>query len=94
MRGWVFHRVIGRSRWSGHGRRLLQPLLLVGVYTGLALGLTDPLWRHFDRALPGCCDATQQAWAYWWTRYALLELGRWPFQTSYFIRCTWGPVRS
>ncbi len=85
MMGWVFHRVIGRSRWSGHGRRLFQPLLLVGVYTGLALGLTDPLWRHFDRALPGCCDATQQAWAYWWTRYALLELGRWPFQTSYLF---------
>ena len=61
-------------------------LALLAFYLVFALVLTYPLALHLNTHIPGHdTDGPAQAWSLWWTRYALLDLGRAPFTTDYLF---------
>ena len=61
-------------------------LALLAFYFFLALVLTYPLALHLNTHIPGHdTDGPAQTWSLWWTRYALLDLGRAPFTTDYLF---------
>lgn len=61
-------------------------LALLALYLLLALVLTYPLALHLNTHIPGHdTDGPAQTWSLWWTRYALLDLGRAPFTTDYLF---------
>jgi hypothetical protein len=67
------------SAWKRH-------LLVVGLYSLLALVLTYPLALHFTTHVPGDGgDDPALAWNLWWVKYALLDLGTNPFHCDYMF---------
>lgn len=61
-------------------------LAILAFYLLLALVLTYPLALNFSTHIPGHeTDGPAQTWSLWWTRYALLDLGRAPFTTDYLF---------
>jgi len=63
-------------------RRLLVPL----SYTLIALGYTWPLATSFGTAIVGGgIDGWNNYWNYWWTRYAVFNLGQLPFDSNYIF---------
>lgn len=61
-------------------------LAVLALYLLLALVLTYPLALHLNTHIPGHdTDGPAQTWSLWWTRYALLDLGRAPFTTDYLF---------
>jgi hypothetical protein len=58
---------------------------LTATFTVITCWLVSPGWSHLDTGLLGCCDASLQAWGYWWTRFALLDLHQSPFSTNYMF---------
>jgi len=68
-----------RSAWKRH-------LLVIGLYSLLALVLTYPLALHFTTHVPGDGgDDPALAWNLWWVKYALLDLGTNPFHCNYMF---------
>ncbi len=55
------------------------------LYTLLTLLLTDPVFRHLNRAVAGFDgrDPFQHVWYQWWLKETLLELGVWPDWVSH-----------
>ena len=67
------------SAWKRH-------LLVIGLYSLLALVLTYPLALHFTTHVPGDGgDDPALAWNLWWVKYALLDLGTNPFHCDYMF---------
>jgi len=63
-----------------------KTLCLFAFYLGLAVVLTYPLALQFGTHIPGHdTDGPAQTWSLWWTRFALLDLGRAPFTTDYLF---------
>jgi hypothetical protein len=61
-------------------------LLVILAYTLLALALTYPLAAHVGTHVPGNgVDDPPLTWNLWWVRYALLDLGRNPFDCDYLF---------
>jgi len=62
-------------------------LLALGVGTGVALLLTDPLARHPASTLldDGTLDCFQFTWNLWWVRTALVDLHTNPFYTRWLF---------
>lgn len=59
---------------------------ILALYLVLALLLTYPLALHLGTHIPGHdTDGPAQTWSLWWTRFALLDLGRAPFTTDYLF---------
>ncbi len=59
---------------------------LFAFYFLLALVLTYPLALNLNTHIPGHdTDGPAQTWSLWWTRYALMDLGRAPFTTDYLF---------
>ncbi len=59
---------------------------LFAFYLFLAVVLTYPLALQLGTHIPGHdTDGPAQTWSLWWTRYALLDLGRAPFTTDYLF---------
>src|SRR5512143_526654 len=58
-------------------------LLVLALYTALALVLTYPLVLHFGDAVPGTTtwsmDEYGYVWNNWWFKHAVLDLGTNPF---------------
>jgi hypothetical protein len=75
------------QRWAVVKRAGLTSLLryaaLLGLYVILTLVMTQPVYQKLTEAVIGSGDSPQQTWAYWWTNYALTDLGRWPLTTNY-----------
>lgn len=70
---------LSRSTWKRH-------LLVIGLYSLLALVLTYPLVLHFTTHVPGDGgDDPALAWNLWWVKYALLDLGASPFHCDYMF---------
>jgi hypothetical protein len=70
---------LSRSAWKRH-------LLVIGLYSLLALVLTYPLALHFTTHVPGDGgDDPALAWNLWWVKYALLDLGTNPFHCDYMF---------
>jgi hypothetical protein len=68
-----------RSAWKRH-------LLVIGLYSLLALVLTYSLALHFTTHVPGDGgDDPALAWNLWWVKYALLDLGTNPFHCDYMF---------
>lgn len=66
--------------------RVKTYLSILALYTFLALVLTYPLALHFTNSIPGHdTDGPAQTWSLWWTRFAILDLGRAPFTTDYLF---------
>lgn len=60
-----------------------KTLAILALYFFLAVVLTYPLALHLGTHIPGHdTDGPAQTWSLWWTRYALLDLGRAPFTTD------------
>ncbi len=67
------------SAWKRH-------LLVIGLYSLLALVLTYPLALHFTTHVPGDGgDDPALTWNLWWVKYALLDLGTNPFSCDYMF---------
>lgn len=63
-----------------------KTIAIFAFYFFLALVLTYPLVLHLGTHIPGhATDGPAQTWSLWWTRYALLDLGRAPFTTDYLF---------
>jgi hypothetical protein len=64
-------------------------LLVIGLYTLLAIVLSYPLPLHLTTRVPGSAtwalDEYSFVWNLWWFRYALLALGKTPLHTSYIF---------
>jgi hypothetical protein len=61
-----------------------KQLVVLIVYTFIALALTYPLARQFATAIPGVeGDATSFVWALGWAKSALVDLRVNPFRTDY-----------
>jgi hypothetical protein len=61
-------------------------LLVILIYILSALVLTWPLAAHFGTHVPGNgVDDPPLTWNLWWVRYALLDLGRNPFDCDYLF---------
>ena len=58
-------------------------LLLLPVWLGAALWITQPLYRNLLTAMPGGFDAPHYPWTAWWVKYALLTLHQSPLYTTY-----------
>lgn len=59
---------------------------LLAFYLLLALILTYPLALNLTTHIPGHdTDGPAQTWSLWWTRYAVMDLGRAPFTTDYIF---------
>ena len=59
---------------------------ILALYFVLALLLTYPLALYLNTHIPGHdTDGPAQTWSLWWTRFALLDLGRAPFTTDYLF---------
>jgi hypothetical protein len=70
---------LSQSAWKRH-------LLVIGLYSLLALALTYPLALHFTTHVPGDGgDDPALAWNLWWVKYALLDLGTNPFHCGYMF---------
>ena len=70
---------VSRSTWKRH-------LLVIGLYSLLALVLTYPLALHFTTHVPGDGgDDPALAWNLWWVKYTLLDLGTNPFHCDYMF---------
>ncbi|TEU14633.1 MAG: hypothetical protein E3J21_15305 [Anaerolineales bacterium] len=70
---------LSQSAWKRH-------LLVIGLYSFLALVLTYPLALHFTTHVPGDGgDDPALAWNLWWVKYALLDLGTNPFHCDYMF---------
>jgi hypothetical protein len=70
---------LSQSAWKRH-------LLVIGLYSLMALTLTYPLALHFTTHVPGDGgDDPALAWNLWWVKYALLDLGTNPFHCSYMF---------
>ena len=60
--------------------------LVILAYGLLALALTYPLAAHFGTHVPGNgVDDPPLTWNLWWVRYALLDLGKNPFDCGYLF---------
>ncbi len=63
-----------------------KQIAILALYLVLALVLTYPLALNLNTHIPGHdTDGPAQTWALWWTRYAVLDLGRAPFTTDYLF---------
>lgn len=63
-----------------------KTLAIFALYFFLAVLLTYPLALQFGTHIPGHdTDGPAQTWSLWWTRFALLDLGRAPFTTDYLF---------
>ncbi|MBI4673543.1 MAG: hypothetical protein HY741_17965 [Chloroflexi bacterium] len=63
-----------------------KTLAVLAFYFFLAVVLTYPLALHLGTHIPGHdTDGPAQTWSLWWTRFALLDLGRAPFTTDYLF---------
>ena len=63
-----------------------KTLAIFALYFFLALVLTYPLALHLGTHISGHdTDGPAQTWSLWWTRFALLDLGRAPFTTDYLF---------
>ncbi|MFB0536701.1 MAG: interleukin-like EMT inducer domain-containing protein [Anaerolineae bacterium] len=70
---------LSQSAWKRH-------LLVIGLYSLLALVLTYPLALRFTTHVPGDGgDDPALAWNLWWVKYALLDLGANPFHCGYMF---------
>jgi hypothetical protein len=70
---------LSQSAWK-------RNLLVIGLYSLLALVLTYPLTLHFTTHVPGDGgDDPALAWNLWWVKYALLDLGINPFHCDYMF---------
>jgi hypothetical protein len=68
-----------RDRWQTH-------LLVILIYTLLAVALTWPLAAHFGSHVPGDgADDPPLTWNLWWVQHALLDLGTNPFDCDYLF---------
>jgi len=72
-------RAMRLSHWRVH-------LLILVVYTLLALVLTWPLVAHFGTHVPGNgADDPPLTWNLWWIRHSLLDLQANPFDCTYLF---------
>lgn len=63
-----------------------KTLAIFAFYVFLAVILTYPLALQFGTHIPGHdTDGPAQTWSLWWTRFALLDMGRVPFTTDYLF---------
>jgi len=70
---------LSQSVWKRH-------LLVIALYSLLALVLTYPLALHFTTHVPGDGgDDPALVWNLWWVKYALLDLGTNPFHCGYMF---------
>jgi hypothetical protein len=64
-------------------------LLVLALYTALALGLTWPLVSHLSTHVPGsytwAFDEYTFVWNTWWLRHALFDLGQNPLYSSHIF---------
>lgn len=69
------------------GKRFQLHLVVIGLYTLLALGLTWPLVAHLTTHVPGeatwAFDESTFVWNMWWLKFSLLNLGQSPLETAY-----------
>jgi len=67
--------------------RIRTHLLVLGLYTALAVVLTWPLVRHLSTHVPGsytwAFDEYTFVWNTWWFRYALFDLGQNPLYSTH-----------
>lgn len=82
--------------WSGSSvadvRRVDCPVRvgdLLAVWAGFvvaAVAMTWPLAAQLDTHIPGDGgDAPMFVWNLWWVKYALLDLGQWPWVTHHIF---------
>ena len=64
-------------------------LIVIGLYTLLALWLTWPLAAHLTTHVPGeptwAFDESTFLWNMWWFKFSLLDLGQTPLATDYIF---------
>ena len=64
-------------------------LLVIGLYTLLALVLTWPLAAHLTSHIPGeatwAFDESTFIWNMWWLKFSLLNLGQTPLHSNYIF---------
>jgi hypothetical protein len=64
-------------------------IIVLALYTLLALGLTWPLAAHLATHVPGSAvwafDESTFVWNMWWFKFSLLDLGQSPLHTNYIF---------
>jgi hypothetical protein len=64
-------------------------IIVLALYTLLALGLTWPLATHLATHIPGSAvwafDESTFVWNMWWFKFSLLDLGQSPLHTNYIF---------
>jgi hypothetical protein len=64
-------------------------IIVLALYTLLALGLTWPLAAHLATHIPGSAvwafDESTFVWNMWWFKFSLLNLGQSPLHTNYIF---------
>jgi hypothetical protein len=64
-------------------------IVVLALYTLLALGLTWPLAAHLTTYVPGSAvwafDESTFVWNMWWFKFSLLNLGQSPLHTNYIF---------
>jgi hypothetical protein len=72
-----------------NGLRRRTHLLVVALYTALAIVLTWPLVQHLGTHVPGsynwAFDEYTFIWNSWWLRYSLFDLGQNPLQSGHIF---------
>jgi hypothetical protein len=70
-------------------KRYRAHLVILTLYTLLALGLTWPLAAHIVTHIPGSAvwafDESTFVWNMWWFKFSILDLGRSPLSTDYIF---------
>jgi hypothetical protein len=70
-------------------KRYRAHVVVLALYTLLALGLTWPLAAHLSTHIPGSAvwafDESTFVWNMWWFKFSLLNLGQSPLHTDYIF---------
>jgi hypothetical protein len=70
-------------------KRYRAHIVVLALYTLLALGLTWPLAAHLASHIPGSAvwafDESTFVWNMWWFKFSLLNLGQSPLHTDYIF---------
>jgi len=70
-------------------KRYRTHIVIVTLYTLLALGLTWPLVAHLATHIPGSAvwafDESTFVWNVWWFKFSILNLGQSPLHTDYIF---------
>ena len=70
-------------------KRYRTHIVILTLYTLLALGLTWPLMTHITTHIPGSAvwafDESTFVWNMWWFKFSILNLGQSPLHTDYIF---------